>query len=688
MSKTSPPTPPDRIGVARPRRRECFLRQLGWDIQLWLFGMTTLIVARVGFIIALWGELDDGVTVTDLLAVAERGIRFDLAVAGLLALPGLVFLSIPIALGNLSATGRSVRRWWAWTFWTLTGLVTVVAVGYYLEYHDLFNHSLFGLVYDDVVAILRTIAREYALAEAVAVILLVAAGGILLTRFWFIRPWFDLSRLPGRYGPPWLRMTVHGSVLVVLALALIFIFRGSWDRVPLQERHAEVTRHALLNKAVLGNLRALHEAVKLESELSGEEGLRRFHAGDPAELTARLFPDQPARSRLDDYLRRQAAGRSLPVRHIFVIVAEGYSAWPLREPYRRLPLTPGLQRLQAQGGVLLDRILPASDGTMNSLATLVTGLPDAGLTTNYRPSAQRPFATSLPSQFRRLGWITRFYYGGSGTWQRLADFVRDQGVTDVHTAIRIRRLWQNQVWGLPDHELFDYILRTFEPEQPSLNIILTVSNHPPYTIDLAGAGIDAGALERDLRRVYPDSSAGMAAFAHFRYADEALAAFVAEAARRFPGALFVVTGDHCARNLHLLHRPPLLDMHTVPLFFYGEPAVMAGLALNPETFGTQLDLIPTLIERAAPSGFEYYALGRDLGGERPAVVFNRDCVLGPDFVARIDALPRAEDVQGHPLILDRSAADRMRRQHGLVTGFSWLRIMSVDGEWPAKMIAR
>jgi len=688
MSDTSVPSPTVSIGIVRPRRHERVLYQLGWDIQLWVFGMVTLFLARVTFVIALWGELDDGVTVTDLLAVAERGIRFDLAVAGLLALPGLVFLSIPIALGNLSATGRSVRRWWAWIFWTLNGLVTVVAVGYYLEYHDLFNHSLFGLVYDDVAAILRTVASEYALTEAVIIILLVAAGGIPLTRGWFFRPRFDLNRLPGRGGPPWLRMTVHGSVLVLLVLALVFIFRGSWDRVPLQERHAEVTRHALLNKAVLGNLRALHEAVKLESELSTEEGWRRFHEGDPAELPARLFPDQPARSRLDDYLRRQAAGRSLPVRHIFVIVAEGYSAWPLREPYRRLPLTPGLQRLQAQGGVLLDRILPASDGTMNTLAALVAGLPDAGLTTHYRPSTQRPLATSLPNQFRRLGWVTRFYYGGSGTWQRLADFVRDQGVTEVHTAIRIRRLWQNQVWGLPDRELFDYILRTFGPEAPSLNIILTVSNHPPYSIDLAAAGIDAGALERDLRRAYPESPDEAAAFAHFRYADEALAAFVAEAARRFPGALFVVTGDHCARNLHLLRRPPLLDMHTVPLFFYGEPAVMAGLALNPETFGTQLDLIPTLMERAAPSGFEYYALGRDLGGERPAVVFNRHCVLGQDFIARIDALPKAEDDRGRPVLFDQSTAERLRLQHGLINGFSWLRIMSVDGQWPAMMNPR
>ncbi|MCK7515398.1 MAG: hypothetical protein MZV70_73050 [Desulfobacterales bacterium] len=64
---------------------------------------------------------------------------------------------------------------------------------------------------------------------------------------------------------------------------------------------------------------------------------------------------------------------------------------------------------------------------MASLNTIVTGLPDADIQTNYRPSSRNPYPTTISRIFRELGYRTRLFYGGYPSWQRAGDFCRDQG---------------------------------------------------------------------------------------------------------------------------------------------------------------------------------------------------------------------------------------------------------------------
>ena len=90
---------------------------------------------------------------------------------------------------------------------------------------------------------------------------------------------------------------------------------------------------------------------------------------------------------------------------------ESYSAWPLSPEYRELHLADNVLALSA-GGISVPRFISAGPGTMPSLGTLLTGLPDTGLPMSYERAARNPFPTSPAMIFRRLGYRTRFFYGG------------------------------------------------------------------------------------------------------------------------------------------------------------------------------------------------------------------------------------------------------------------------------------
>jgi hypothetical protein len=110
----------------------------------------------------------------------------------------------------------------------------------------------------------------------------------------------------------------------------------------------------------------------------------------------------------------------------------------------------------------------------------------------------------------------------------------------------------------------------------------------------------------------------------------------------------------------------------VPCVFYG-PDVLAGLSAPPGVAGSHIDIVATLIDAAAPAGFEYQALGHDLlRPAAPAMGLGRFSLIGPDWVANLRNQPPSFVVTQPgvtPPEADALAA------HGRLHALSWWRIM-------------
>jgi phosphoglycerol transferase MdoB-like AlkP superfamily enzyme len=369
-----------------------------------------------------------------------------------------------------------------------------------------------------------------------------------------------------------------------------------------------------LNKAVLNPYFSLLYAVQDHMVQTGPTGLSTYLPdGNIARAARELFESAKDPKNLDSYLEKHAKGpKGAKPRHIFLIEMESYDSWPLLPRYASLGLTSQLTALGKEG-IYFDRFLPSSSGTSEAFCVLVTSLPYPDLKVNYQYSARKPYPSSLFSAFRRLGYRTRLFYGGYLTWQRFGDFAQDQGVEEIYGAPNMNKGLITHEWGIDDEYLFDFVQKTVTDDRPSFNFILTTSYHPPFNVDVRAAGFPLSKIPDDIAASF-DGSMSLNVLGHIWYADRCLGSFTRTMEKQLTRPLFAFTGDHFSRRF-INAKPDYFERSGVPFILYGKE-VLRNIRVPNDSVGSQLDIGPTLIEIAAPTGFTYYAAGQDMLASR------------------------------------------------------------------------
>jgi phosphoglycerol transferase MdoB-like AlkP superfamily enzyme len=559
-------------------------------------------IARAVMITALHRHLGAHATAAAIASVFLNGFRFDLRVATLAALPSIAASLVAFRF-DAAGLRRGLRLYTASFFAIATAILVAVDIGYFEEYGNQFDHFLFGLVFDDRLAIFRTIWNGYpVLRIAGAVAVAAILGSMLVRRIVNVK-----TLAPARFDriPKWASVTL----LVFVLATLVCCARGSLGRRPAQMKIAAVTADEFLNKMVVNPFDMLATAASDYMSLRRGTGLDEFlHHGEIGAAAQRHFRTGTEMSSIDDYATKQAPGGLHPPRHVILMVMESYSAWPLAPEYRELHLADNVLALST-GGISVPRFISAGPGTMPSLGTLLTGLPDTGLPMSYERAARNSFPTSPAMIFHRLGYRTRFFYGGYLSWQRIGELARTQGFDEVHGGGEIGNWLSGKEWGVDDEHLFDFARKMISDDIPSFDVILSVSNHPPFDVDLAARGERMDPVPAQLASRF-DGSVDLNVLGHFRYADRCLGNFVRSAASGLTSPVFAITGDHYGRKFPNAH-PTLFERLAVPFVLYG-PSVLSGQHVAAQTSGSHIDIIPTLVDLAAPAGFSYPALGRDL----------------------------------------------------------------------------
>jgi phosphoglycerol transferase MdoB-like AlkP superfamily enzyme len=339
------------------------------------------------------------------------------------------------------------------------------------------------------------------------------------------------------------------------------------------------------------------------------------------------------------------------------------------EKYRSLKLSGGLADLAARG-LSVRNFLPASSGTMTSLAPIITGLADAGLHTSLQKSATKPYRSSVAETFNRLGYRTRFFYGGKLKWQRIDEFTKAQGFREIYGASHMGGTLSGNEWGVDDEYLFDFVAKTVKDGERSFNLILTTSYHPPYDIDVHGRGYPVREIPEDLKDRFDPGTIDLKTLGHLWYADKEMSDFVRVMEGNLTAPLFAVTGDHYGRKF-INARPDFLERSAVPFVLYGKE-VLAGIPLPEGAAGSHIDIGPTLIELAAPRGFPYYSLGRNLLEQRKTFLgVGKGKVIGDGFIADVASARTLYPLSGQrrPEVLP--SMEELTKYHNAVHGVSW-----------------
>ena len=589
------------------RRWRATLSELLRDLGLIAWCVGWLLLVRMGLMIALHSHMGPRADAVQWLMTLLGGIRFDGRVS-VIAAGASVVMTLALA-GAWPTAARRVRLISATVFASATALIGICDYFYFLEYGDQFNQFLMGVIYDDRHALASTIWQSYPVIQ-------VGMGAIIGT--WLIS-WI-WRRMPTAWLPheAWWQARSWPSLLALsfgIIIGLVVVARGSISRLPAQQKFAAITHDATLNKLVRNPWDSLNTALSDHAALASPNSVS---SADVSAAAGRFFKTPV--TNLDQATTRIAMGSSHPPRHIILVVMESQSGWTLLPAWRDLDLNPGLTRLATEGA-FSERFLSAGSGTIESLGTLITGIPASGLMAGYQPLARRAFPSSIAPIFKELGYRTRFIYSGYLSWQRLGDLAATQGFDEIHGGAEMGNWLVGGEWGVDDEVCYSYAAQTISDASPSFTLILTTSNHPPFAVDVHAKGFPQPHAPASVTN---GTDADWKILGHLWYGDRCVERFVRDIATKLTQPLIAITGDHYGRRFPN-DRPDARERTGVPLILWGPGIIAPATHLGP---GSHLDLLPTLIERAAPAGFTYHAWGQDLlGPNAPQLVVARNTAV-------------------------------------------------------------
>jgi len=641
------------------------------DIKLFAFILLTLCVYRAYFMFYMAGYLSPSAGADDVLLALLTGLRLSLKTAGAVTLPAFVLCSLPLlALPRLAPVLRRLRFCWGGLAAFAFAVLFQARFPFYRQFQTSFNMQVAAGLNDDAAVLAEMMLREYGLLWRLCIALLLTAVSLYVLR--------SLLLVRRTYALPALRSGVQRAVfslglLFLFAAAFVFVrFGGSFTYAGgVNWENAGVTSDAFLNECILDDGQALYRVRSMHKRLKSGDivGVDKEHvralaveAAGHAELSA---------DTLTPYLTRTAQGASIPKpRHIFIVLGETYAQWPMLETYAALHAADGIKGLIREPNAYYSRrFMPNGDFTSIAITGLVTGLSEVNQHVNYvARSLREAYPTAMAPQFKRLGYAVDFWYGGVPSWEGMDRFSIAQGFDHFYGYPDFHAEKVN-AWGTSDEQLFSALFQHLADEPPTVHLIMTVSNHPPYNIDVAAEGFDLARARAETAQLPnvddPDQLA--LELGHYWYMDKIVTQFVHETMKKYPDSLFVITGDHAVR-MNPSRTPTMYEYQSVPLVLYGQGVTPAVLA--PDVVGGHTNIVPTLIELIAPAGFSYVSIAPSLTENNMGAAFNRDYFLTRSVMGRVNT-KETELLPGAAEEDPAAAYDLLQRRMTILRTLSW-----------------
>lgn len=597
------------------------------DLRLFLFILLLLEIYRVLFIATMQNYMDADTTQSQIWLALWTGLRLSLKTAGAVTLFSFVFVTL-CGLSTRLRLGIGIVA--SLIFSTLF----MARFPYYRAFDSTFGIEVIRGLNDDLTSIIVTIAQEYGLfwRFPVALILTVICIAIL-SRLLLIKT-FPL---------PELQTTVKkisfatGLGIIIIAFGVFVRFGGSFTYANgINWENAGITSDHLLNEAILDDGQAFYRVYTMNKwmaigKVSGVEQDKIVECADFLSQRKGLVADN-----LAPYLEKTAKGEKIPKpQHIFIIMGETWMQWPMLGKYADLHVSEGIKSLIAEPNCYYSRnFMPNGDFTSVALTGMITGLPDVSVHVSYQPkSFEEVYISAMAPPLRELGYNVDFWYGGSEGWENMPKLALAQDFNNFYGFSSLNAKKQS-VWGAKDEDLFNAIEKHLEGEPPTVHLIMTTSNHPPYNLNLEAEGFDYNSTLAAVKKLpnVDDPAQLTTELGHYWYMDKKATNFVRSVIGKYPNSLFIITGDHAVRSDPSTH-PTIFEHQSVPFVMFG-----AGITKNilpQDVVGGHLSIVPTIIELIAPKDYIYYSIAPSLFDSFGAA-FNLDAFVTQNTAGLID----------------------------------------------------
>ena len=600
------------------------------EIMAFIYFSVLLTIFRVVFLWIFQSQLAT-VPIEEILKSLWYGFRLSLKTVGTICLFGFI-------LGTLVQI--FVPKWPSlrlkqiiYSFVTI--LLTFLFFGripFYKIFNSSYNMMLINGKHDDIGAIVNTAINEYNAFFYIicAIVISVILTGFLLkvlstsTKKYSINNVINTKWYPKKKLAQWI--TGIGLVIVFSLIFVVFRFGGALSYTnSINWESAARFNSNLLNETILDDAQALYRVKSIAKRTSELEDIHLTSA----ELHEKIqsIGGNPSSTRFDEAFTKTITTERLQQQpqSINIILGESYGLWPFlaefNEPgaylveqgrkYAGSPQAMGTQMALAQG-----------TGTMPAIIGLLTGMPDTGMYPNYSVGMlQEPYGLGIGPVMKKLGYKIVFWYGGFSTWQNVKNFALEQGFDEFHDASEMP---SNEInaWGVADGDMFKAISTYMDKHRGEkiINVIMTTSNHPPYSVNVAKEGYDADKVRKNLPDSIANTDKQINEMGHIWYANHVMGEFIRKEEQSDPTSLFVITGDHSERFTFAREKGPKVAS-TIPIIFYGQGIKKEWL--SPDAFGMSIQIIPTLAELVGRQGQTYEAMVPSLFNQGPFVFNHR-----------------------------------------------------------------
>lgn len=606
-------------------------------IKTFVFFWLLLCIYRIIFI----GGMHEYIAVDSdfslIFTAIYSGAKLSLQTAGVLTLCMLI---------SLVAEGFSKRlRWFrqvcSFCVLFITTLLFIARFPFYQQFHSGFNQMIFTAMHEDVYALFISLIEEFHLPlKLCIVVLLVCVLNYIFNKF-IDKKWgfFKWSKLKSKY-----RLII--LLIGVYLLATLSLYGGGWSwKSGVNWENAGITNDTFLNESILDDYQSIYRAYANQMRMEACNGLS-FSAQNVRDL-AKSLTNKDGGNDLSIYLAKEATGAKIEKpKHIFVIVSESYANWPLLDKYSNLHIADNMKKIIAEDDTIYtSHMLPSGSSTVGALMTMVTGMANSNLYLTTMPEAlANPYITATAPQMKNLGYETSFWYAGPATWENIQEFTLAQGFDNFYSRGNIDPNATGSVWGADDEYLYDAIFKQIDDNKMTFSVILNTSNHSPFNIDLEKEGFDVSKVIEGLPDKEKNNQELIKELGHFWYADKMASDFINKVKAKYPDSLFIFVGDHADRyNIDKV--PTMYERYSVPLIITGK-GIQKDL-LPEDMAGSQIDIMPTVIDLIAPEGFTYYSVGKSLSENK----------LGQSYAFWItaDAIGNTDDLVEKPQYFNREA---------------------------------
>ena len=600
------------------------------EIMAFLFFSVLLTIFRVVFLWIFQSQLAT-VPIEEILKSLWFGFRLSLKTVGTICLFGFI-------LGTLVQT--FVPKWPSLRLKQIiysiaTILLTFLFLGripFYKIFNSSYNMMLINGKHDDIGAIVNTAINEYNAFFYIicAIVISVILTGFLLKVLSISTKKYSINNVISTKWYPKTKLaqciTGIGLVIVFSLIFVVFRFGGALNYTnSINWESAARLNSNLLNETILDDAQALYRVKSIAKRTSELEDIHLT----PAELHEKIqsIGGNPSSTRFDEAFTKTITTERLQQQpqSINIILGESYGLWPFltefNEPgdylveqgrkYAASPQSMGTQMALAQG-----------TGTMPAIIGLLTGMPDTGMYPNYNVGMlQEPYGLGIGPVMKKLGYKTVFWYGGFSTWQNVKNFALEQSFDEFHDASEMPSDEEN-AWGVADGDMFKAINAYMDKHRGEkiINVIMTTSNHPPYSVNVAKEGYDADKVRKNLPDSIANTDKQINEMGHIWYADHVMGEFISKEEQSDSTSLFVITGDHSERFTFAHEEGPKVAS-TIPIIFYGQGIKKEWL--SQDAFGMSIQIIPTLAELVGRTGQTYEAMVPSLFNQGPFVFNHR-----------------------------------------------------------------